>query len=82
MPPFKTFLTIGLLILPILLIQLGMVIYALHDLARRKVIRGPRWVWAVALILCIFAVPSGILVAGIYLYWGRQNEAKDGDDSN
>ncbi len=78
----KTILTIVLLVSPILLIQLGMVIYALLDLARRKIIRGPRWAWAVGLILTIFAVPSGLLVAGIYLYWGRQNEAEDNDDSN
>jgi hypothetical protein len=78
----KTILTIVLLVSPILLIQLGMVIYALLDLARRKAVRGPRWVWVVALILCIFAVPTGILVSGIYLYWGRQNDGEDGDDSN
>lgn len=78
----KTILTIVLLVSPILLIQLGMVLYALLDLSRRKAVRGLSWVWAVALILTIFAVPSGILVAGIYLYWGRQHETEEDDDSD
>jgi heme/copper-type cytochrome/quinol oxidase subunit 2 len=73
-------LTILLLISPIFLIQLGMAIYALIDLSRRKAVRGPRWAWAVGLILSAFAVPSGIIVSGAYLAWGRQTGAEAGDD--
>ena len=75
-------LTILLLISPIFLIQLGMAIYALIDLSRRKVVRGPRWAWAVGLILGAFAVPTGIIVSGLYLAWGRQTGLEADDDSD
>ena len=66
---------IALLLSPIFLIQLGMVIYALVDLKRRQKTRGPRWAWALGLIITTFGFPSGILVSGIYLAWGRHAEA-------
>jgi heme/copper-type cytochrome/quinol oxidase subunit 2 len=75
-------LTIVLLISPILLIQLGMTVYALIDLSRRKVIRGPRWAWVVGLIVTAFAVPTGIIVSGAYLAWGRQPGSEADDDSD
>jgi hypothetical protein len=78
----QTILTMLLLLLPILLIQLGMVIYSLYDLSRRKVVRGPRWAWAVGLLLGTFAVPSGIIISGLYLAWGRQTGVEAGDDSD
>lgn len=63
-----------LLLSPIFLIQLGMVIYALLDLRHRSLVRGPKWAWAVGLIVTGLGVPSGILVSGIYLAWGRHAE--------
>jgi Zn-dependent protease with chaperone function len=75
-------LTILLLISPIFLIQLGMAIYSLIDLSRRKVVRGPRWAWAAGLILGAITVPTGIIVSGVYLAWGRQAEAEADDDSD
>lgn len=80
--PTRTILTIVLLISPILLIQLGMAIYSLLDLSRRKVVRGPRWAWAVLLVLSGVAVPTGILVSGVYLVWGRLPGMEAGDDSD
>jgi heme/copper-type cytochrome/quinol oxidase subunit 2 len=71
----KEILNLALLLLPIFLIQLGMVIYALIDLSRRPKTRGPRWAWALGLILTTFGIPSGIIVSGIYLAWGRHAEA-------
>jgi len=64
-----------LLLSPIFLIQLGMAIYALVDLKRRIKTRGPRWAWALGLIITAFGLPSGIIVSGIYLAWGRHAEA-------
>jgi len=64
-----------LLISPILLIQLGLVIYSLVDLARRQKTRGPRWAWALGLVLTMFGAPGGIIVSAIYLAWGRHAEA-------
>ena len=69
-----------LLLLPLLLIQLGLSIYALVDLIRRKKTHGPRWLWAVLLVLTLFALPTGLIVAGVYLFWGRKEE--DGDDGD
>jgi hypothetical protein len=63
------------LLIPVILIQLGLSIYALVDLKRRTKTRGPRWAWAVALIVTTFAFPSGVIVSGIYLAWGRHAEA-------
>jgi heme/copper-type cytochrome/quinol oxidase subunit 2 len=68
----QSIITILLLISPIFLIQLGLAIYALLDLSRRTVVHGPRWAWAVGLILSAFAMPTGIIVSAIYLSWGRQ----------
>ena len=78
----QTILTIVLLLSPILLIQVGMAIYSLLDLSRRKVVRGPRWAWAVGLIVSAFAMPTGIIVSGVYLAWGRQTGMEADDDSD
>ncbi len=68
---------IGLLpfVIPILIIQIGMAVYSLFDLSRRSYFHGPRWLWIALLIVSAFAVPSGILVSGLYLAWGRNIEA-------
>lgn len=68
-------LNLALLLLPVFLIQVGMAVYALVDLARRAKTRGPRWAWALGLIVSTFTLPSGIIVSGIYLAWGRHAEA-------
>jgi hypothetical protein len=72
----KEILNIVLLISPIILIQVGMAVYALIDLKRRTLTRGPRWAWALGLIVTAFGVPSGIFVSGIYLAWGRHVEGQ------
>ena len=70
-----------LLLLPIFLIQAAISIYCLVDLSRRKKTHGPRWLWAVLLVLTLFTLPSGLLVAAIYLIWGRKEaEDEDGND--
>jgi heme/copper-type cytochrome/quinol oxidase subunit 2 len=76
----QTIITLLLLISPIFLIQIGLAIYSLVDLTRRKVVHGPRWLWAVILILTMFAVPSGIIGSGVYLAWGRHTEIQDDTD--
>jgi hypothetical protein len=63
-----------LMISPLVLIQLVLAVYALVDLARRTQVHGPRWAWALALIVTIVGFPTGIIVSGIYLAWGRQAE--------
>ena len=71
----KEILNLVLLLSPIFLIQMAMAVYALVDLSRRAKMRGPRWAWALGLIVTALAVPGGIIVSGIYLAWGRHAEA-------
>jgi heme/copper-type cytochrome/quinol oxidase subunit 2 len=71
----KEILNLVLLLSPIFVIQVGMAVYALIDLNRRALTRGPRWAWALGLIVTAFAVPTGIIVSGVYLAWGRHAEA-------
>jgi hypothetical protein len=69
-----------LLLSPILAIQLALGIYALLDLSRRQRVRGSRGLWAVLLVVAAFAMPTGILVAGLYLAWGRDVETEHDPD--
>ncbi len=72
-----------LLLVPIFLIQMAISIYALVDLAKRKKTHGPRWLWAVLLVVTLFALPSGLIVAAVYLVWGRKEEEdEDGADDS
>ena len=67
--------TLLLLASPIFLIQVGLSIYSLVDLSKRKLTRGPRWLWAVLLVLGAASIPFGLIVNALYLLWGRQVEA-------
>jgi len=53
-------------LIPLLLLQLGLAIFCLVDLARRNRTRGPKWLWA---IIIIFGQLIGPLV---YLLIGRE----------
>jgi hypothetical protein len=68
-------INLALLLSPVFLIQVGMAVYALIDLSRRAKTRGPRWAWALGLIVTTLTVPGGIIVSGFYLAWGRHAEA-------
>lgn len=68
-------INLALLLSPVFLIQVGMAVYALVDLKRREKTRGPRWAWALGLIVTAFTIPGGIIVSGVYLAWGRRAEA-------
>jgi hypothetical protein len=65
------------LLIPIYLIQFGLVVYALIDLRKRKEIQGPRWLWVVGLIVFSFGIPSGFIVSLAYLLWGRKGDLDD-----
>ena len=69
-----------LLLIPIFLIQLGICIFALVDLAHRPRVHGTRWLWAVLLVIGMFSLPTGLIVAGLYLAWGRHVEVNDDPD--
>jgi hypothetical protein len=52
------------LLIPVILIQLGLMIAALVDLVRREQTRGPKWVWALVIVLVNYIGPIIYLVAG------------------
>lgn len=53
-------------LIPILLLQLVLMIWALIDLSRRERTRGPRWLWIVIIVL-------GELIGPIvYFLFGRE----------
>ena len=56
------------LLIPILLVQIGLVVIALLDLWKRKATRGPKWVWILVILLVNFIGPI------IYLVAGREDE--------
>jgi hypothetical protein len=56
------------LIIPLLLIQIGLAIFALIDLSRREKTRGPKWMWA---LIIIFGEMFGPI---IYFLVGRSEE--------
>jgi hypothetical protein len=53
-------------LVPILLLQIVLMVVALVDLIRRERTRGPKWVWAVAIVF------FNILGPVIYLLAGRE----------
>lgn len=57
------------LLVPIILIQLGLIIAALVDLVKRPVTRGPKWLWVVIILFINFIGPI------IYFLVGRGEEA-------
>jgi hypothetical protein len=52
------------LLIPILLLQLGLMIYALVDLAKRERTKGPKWLWALIIIFLELFGPVIYLLAG------------------
>ncbi len=56
------------LLIPVILIELALLIIALVDLIRRPQTRGPKWAWALVIILINLIGPI------IYLVFGRKEE--------
>jgi hypothetical protein len=52
------------LLIPVVLIELVLMITALVDLIRRKQTRGPKWAWALVIVLINFIGPIVYFVAG------------------
>ena len=51
-------------LIPIVLLQLGLMIFALVDLIRRERTKGPKWVWALVIIFVNLIGPVVYLVVG------------------
>jgi len=56
------------LLVPVLMIQLALMIAGLTDLVRREHTRGPKWVWALVIVLGELIGPI------IYFVFGRREE--------
>ncbi len=51
-------------LIPIVLLQLGLMAFALVDLTRRERTKGPKWVWALVIIFVNLIGPIVYLVIG------------------
>jgi Phospholipase_D-nuclease N-terminal len=56
------------LLIPVLIIQIVLLVFALVDLSKQKATRGPKWVWAVVIIFI------NILGPILYFVLGRKEE--------
>jgi hypothetical protein len=56
------------LIIPLVLIQLALMIFALVDLSKRQQTRGPKWMWVLIIIFGELAGPV------VYFILGRPEE--------
>ncbi len=56
------------LLIPVILIQFGLMLVALVDLVKRPKTRGPKWVWVVVVVLINVIGPI------IYFVVGREEE--------
>lgn len=56
------------LIIPLLIIQFVLVVFALVDLAKRQKTRGPKWAWALIILL------GEIIGPVVYFLVGRPEE--------
>jgi hypothetical protein len=57
-----------LLLLPLIVLQIGLMVAALLDLVRRPATRGPRWAWV---LVILFVNTIGPIV---YFLAGRRDE--------
>lgn len=51
-------------LIPVLIIQLGLMLTALIDLIRREHTRGPKWIWVLVIVLVNYIGPIIYFVAG------------------
>jgi hypothetical protein len=61
--------SLWLLIIPLFLIELGLMVFALYDLVKRKRVKGDnKWVWGIIIVLVNLIGPI------VYLIVGREEE--------
>ncbi|MBN1485781.1 MAG: PLDc N-terminal domain-containing protein [Chloroflexia bacterium] len=52
------------LLIPLVVIQLGLMVWALLDLLKRPTTRGPKWVWIIVIVVVNIIGPLVYFVAG------------------
>lgn len=51
-------------IIPLVLLQLGLMVYCLIDLSKREQTRGPKWLWVILIVLGELVGPVVYLIVG------------------
>ena len=51
-------------LLPVILVQFGLMIYAILDLAKRERTKGPKWLWALVILFVSMFGPIIYLIVG------------------
>ena len=51
-------------LIPIVILQLGLMVFALVDLIRRERTKGPKWAWALVIIFVNLIGPMVYLIVG------------------
>ena len=51
-------------LIPIILLQLGLMIFALVDLVRREKTKGPKWLWALIIVFVNLVGPILYFIIG------------------
>ena len=51
-------------LIPIILLEIGLMVFALLDLRRRQRVNGPKWAWALVIILIQLIGPIVYFAAG------------------
>ncbi len=64
MESFEQFSRLIPFLIPIALLQLGLMVFALVDLVRRERTRGPKWAWALVIVLVNFIGPIVYFLVG------------------
>ncbi len=55
-------------LIPVVLIELGLLVFALVDLIRREHTKGPKWMWGIIIVVVNIIGPI------VYLLVGREEE--------
>ncbi len=64
MEGFEQFSRLLPFLIPVILLQWGLMVFALVDLVRRERTRGPKWVWALVIVCINFIGPIVYFVVG------------------
>jgi hypothetical protein len=62
--PLQTFIKMLPLLIPVVLVELGLLLVALVDLIRRERTRGPKWAWALVILFVQIIGPIAYLILG------------------
>lgn len=65
---FSEFSQYLVILLPLFIIQIGLMLFAIIDLIRREKVRGQKWIWALVILFVNIIGPI------VYFLAGREDE--------